>query len=835
MIQSQMLSCGLKKRCRLDPMKFPYIPYLWLCICVCVCVQIAAHEERHADIEEKVKTLQSQLGNSYVDLDEQDIPDLTEEQRQSADRELDTRFPTHKEDGTTRFIGADGFSGLSTALPHRHKRNLDEIYNDDGNSGVCHILDQSVLDDDENKLNSFDRVEVFTDDSDAEKVKRQRISRRDSGKAKAKSDHKEDEDIPDIQFASGAFNMEIGRCDASLSMRLMSHQKEAIQFAENCLQKDHGLVIAHTMGLGKTYGMLTLMDIIASNNPSSRFLVTTPTTIALNWQAEYDKWGNFPNLKLIPFSPSVDALKGLLRFWKDGGMLIVTLDTLRLISTNHSALWEQLITADVVVADEAHRFKNQQTQLYNAMAAFQTPYRIALTGTPVQNNLQELFGLLEWVAPGKIANDQKQFKKLYADDIEKGRELFANRKEITLGKRRTFMLRKKLDTFVHRRDDAKLNELLPEKKEFCLQIPGTSPDDKDMNYLRLLSETFKLNLNAKVDFVKRLTTILLRNKHALLIFSHRIDMLNAIATSLKEMKMYAFRVMTGETSYDDRQNMVNAFQEGKLEILLMTTKTGGFGINLTRASRVIIVDLSLNPANDEQAVRRAWRVGQQHVVHIYRIMAATTVEESTYRNQCNKTSLFYSIVDERETQLDSKLASIVGYKAGTLPILLPSAWDDNALIEMNSSFSFAVSKHSFSEDDEDNITTEEKEAAVHDINKILCTLPRTMTINERTQQIPHIQCEFEGTLLEPFPPVIGIDDNFVTIDRPIPPYPHYKLEYKQLDVDEVFKGVPVDPKKTQCLSKSIFNKGGRYVFRVKGSIDGVTYSPTSKESGVVTV
>lgn len=807
-------------------------------------MQIAAHEEQHAQMEVRVKTLQSQLGSSYVDMEEQDIPELTEEQRQNAERELNKRFPMQKEDGTTRFVGADGFTGLSKALPHRRKRDLEEIYNDDGNSGVCHILDQSVLDDDDNKqvIKSFDMVEVFTDESDAEKVKRQRITRRGkrSGKAKAKPDHEEeeeDEDTPDMQFTSGAFNMDIGRCDASLSMRLMSHQKEAIQFGEKCLKKDHGMVVAHSMGLGKTYGMLTLMDIIASLNPFSRFLVTTPTTLALNWQAEYDKWGNFPNLKLIPFSPSVDALKGLLRFWKDGGMLIVTLDTLRLISTTHSALWEQLITADIVVADEAHRFKNQQTQLFSAMTAFKTPYRIALTGTPVQNNLQELFGLLEWVAPGKVATDQKQFKKLYADDIEKGRELSATRKEINLGKRRTFMLRKKLDAYVHRRDDSKLNELLPEKKEFCLQIPGTSPDDKDMNYLRLLSETFKLNLNVKVDFIKQFIAILLRDKHAVLIFSHRIDMLNAIATTLKELKMDTFSLMSGETSYDDRQSMVNAFQEGKLDVLLMTTKTGGFGINLTRATRVIIADLSLNPANDEQAVRRAWRVGQQNVVHIYRIMAATTVEESTYRNQCNKTSLFYSIVDERETQLDSKLASIVDDKTGGLPILLPSAWDDSALLEMNksSSTSFVVSKHSFSDDDEDNITTEEKEAAVHDVNKILCTLPRTMEINGQTHTIPHNQCELEGTLLEPFPPVISIDDGFVTIDRPIPPYPHYKLEFKQLDVGADFKGVPVDPKKTQCLSKSMFNKGGRYVFRVKGSIDGVTFSPTSKESGVITV
>jgi superfamily II DNA or RNA helicase len=423
-----------------------------------------------------------------------------------------------------------------------------------------------------------------------------------------------------------------------------------------------GGILADDMGLGKTLQSLALICHVKEADPAAPpFLVVAPTSVVSNWAAESARFA--PGLSVVVISDTLRRRGQDLDEVIAGADVVVTSYTLlRLdIDAYSEARWSGLIL------DEAQYTKNHQSKIYQCVRRLPAPVKFAITGTPMENNLMELWSLLSITAPGLFPNPNR-FLEYYAKPIEKqgDAELLAQ-------------LRRRIKPLVKRRTKEQVAADLPAKQEQVLEVELHPKHRKlyqthlqrerqkvlglidDMNrnrftILRSLTLLRQLSLHAglvdeslanlpcaKLDALFEQLHDVIDGGHRALVFSQFTGFLTQVRARLDAAGI-PYCYLDGKTR--NRSAVLARFKDGAVPVFLISLKAGGFGLNLTEADYCFLLDPWWNPATEAQAVDRTHRIGQTRNVMVYRLIAKDTIEEKVMALKARKAELFASVMDD---------------------------------------------------------------------------------------------------------------------------------------------------------------------------------------------
>jgi superfamily II DNA or RNA helicase len=422
-----------------------------------------------------------------------------------------------------------------------------------------------------------------------------------------------------------------------------------------------GGILADDMGLGKTLQALALFAHVRQQALSDRpFLVIAPTSVVFNWTTETERFT--PALKVAAITETRARRGEGLDAAIAGADIVVTSYTLfRLEYADYEAVeWAGM------VLDEAQFVKNHQSQAYQCAKKLSSPFKLAITGTPMENNLMELWSLLSITAPGLFANPA-QFTEYYRTPIEKDHntELLAQ-------------LRQRVKPLMLRRTKEQVASDLPDKQEQVIELE-LNPKHRKVYQTHLQRERQKVlgllgdlqknrfeifrsltllrqaSLDAalidpkyaavpstKLDAMMEQVTDIVSEGHRTLIFSQFTRFLTSARNRL-EAAGVEYCYLDGSTR--DRSAVLKEFKAGSAPVFLISLKAGGFGLNLTEADYCILLDPWWNPATEAQAVDRVHRIGQTRKVMVYRLVARDTIEEKVMALKATKAALFDSVMD----------------------------------------------------------------------------------------------------------------------------------------------------------------------------------------------
>ncbi|GAD91946.1 SNF2 family helicase/ATPase, putative [Paecilomyces variotii No. 5] len=571
----------------------------------------------------------------------------------------------------------------------------------------------------------------------------------------------------DPSLMAVTFETPIVYLDPHIGRRIKPHQLRGVQFMWRELiqdEKHQGCLLAHTMGLGKTMQVISLLVTIsaaaASTDPDirgqvpnrfhrSQTLILCPSSLIDNWYEEFLMWTPRTNWlgplrKITSASAFGERIHELSAWDEEGGILIMSYDIFRMWVHNketktrgrpleyedHMRIKEQLLDGpNIIVADEAHKMKNRTTDIAAAASEFRSKSRIALTGSPLANNLIDYYAMVDWIAPGYLG-DFIEFKANYVEPIEEGLYVDSTHAERRKSLKKLQVLKENLGPKIDRADISVLEGSLPPKVEFVITIPltalqkeaydmyvdsiragrsevgtaklwswlailslccnhpacfnnklltqsdnsrkqGPKSDDFDSGDLpgdespiqAGLPETMitsQRELFAKVEDIKApglshraeiLDQIIRESVRAgdkVLVFSHSLPTLDYIESMIK-LSGISYRRLDGHTPIVSRQAATKKFNQSgsDQQVYLISTRAGGLGLNIPGANRVVIFDFSFSPTWEEQAVGRAYRLGQQKPVYVYRFIAGGSFEEVMYNKAVFKTQLSFRVVDKR--------------------------------------------------------------------------------------------------------------------------------------------------------------------------------------------
>ncbi|EID13151.1 helicase [Mycobacterium xenopi RIVM700367] len=426
----------------------------------------------------------------------------------------------------------------------------------------------------------------------------------------------------------------------------------------------HGLggILADDMGLGKTVQSLALICHVRQQNQAmAPFLVVAPASVVANWAAEAARFA--PELSVVPILDTLRRAGVDLDELAAGADIVVTSYTLfRLDFDAHAArTWSGLIL------DEAQYVKNHHAKTYQCARRLPAPFKLAITGTPMENNLMELWSLLSITAPGLFPHPVK-FADYFAKPIEKtgDAELLA-------------LLRRRIKPLVKRRTKELVAAELPSKQEQILDIElpprhralydkrlarerqkvlGLLDDMqrnrftilKSLNVLRqmalhpgLVDPAHDTLASAKIDALAEQLRDVVGGDHRALVFSQFTRFLGRVRSRL-DAEGIGYCYLDGRTR--NRANVIRRFKDGDAPVFLISLKAGGFGVNLTEADYCFLLDPWWNPATEAQAIDRTHRIGQTRNVMVYRLIARDTIEDKVMALNARKAKLFASVIDD---------------------------------------------------------------------------------------------------------------------------------------------------------------------------------------------
>jgi superfamily II DNA or RNA helicase len=448
----------------------------------------------------------------------------------------------------------------------------------------------------------------------------------------------------------------------TLQAELRDYQREGFEWLARLAHWGVGACLADDMGLGKTIQSLALLLLRAPQGPA---LVVAPTSVCLNWASEAARFAPTLKVKLFGAGDRAEMIDGAGPF----DLVIASYGLLQLESERFTKQrWH------TIVLDEAQAIKNAATKRSQAVMALSGDFRMACTGTPLENHLGELWNLFRFINPGLLGS-LDQFNLRFAGPIERQQD-----RKAEVGARNR--LRRLIGPFILRRTKSQVLTELPARTEIVLEVDLSGEEtalyeslrrealDKlasidapaDKKSIQILAEIMKLrraccnpNLVApelKLDSSKLaafadLLAGLLENRHKVLVFSQFVDHLALIREHLDRHGI-AYQYLDGSTPPAARKARVDAFQAGEGDVFLISLKAGGVGINLTAADYVVHMDPWWNPAVEDQASDRAHRMGQQRPVTIYRLVARHTIEEGIVDLHAHKRELADSLLDGSE-------------------------------------------------------------------------------------------------------------------------------------------------------------------------------------------
>ncbi|MGF0169224.1 SNF2-related protein [Streptomyces sp. Marseille-Q5077] len=451
-----------------------------------------------------------------------------------------------------------------------------------------------------------------------------------------------------------------------LRATLRDYQLRGLAWLDLMTSLGLGGCLADDMGLGKTITVIALHLKRARTAPT---LVVCPASLLGNWQREITRFA--PGVPVRRFHGPERTLEDM-----DGGFVLTTYGTMRSAATT---LAQQ--TWGMVVADEAQHVKNPYSATAKALRTIPTPARVALTGTPVENNLSELWALLDWTTPG-LLGPLKSFRARHARAVENGEDEEAVDRLARLV--RPFLLRRK-------KSDPGIVPELPPKTETDHPVPLTREQaalyeavvresmyvietaegmarkglvlklltslkqicDHPALYLKEAEAATGDRLAArsgKLTLLDELLDTLLAEDGSALVFTQYVGMARLIASHLAA-RAVPVDLLHGGTPVPDRERMVDRFQSGETPVLVLSLKAAGTGLNLTRAGHVVHFDRWWNPAVEEQATDRAYRIGQTQPVQVHRLITEGTVEDRIAEMLESKRALADAILGTGESAL----------------------------------------------------------------------------------------------------------------------------------------------------------------------------------------
>ncbi|MGW7169178.1 DEAD/DEAH box helicase [Streptomyces sp. NPDC054884] len=465
---------------------------------------------------------------------------------------------------------------------------------------------------------------------------------------------------------------------AGLRAVLRDYQLRGLAWLDLMTSLGLGGCLADDMGLGKTITVIALHLKRARTEPT---LVVCPASLLGNWQREIERFA--PGVPVRRFHGPDRSLAGL-----SGGFVLTTYGTMRSAApTLAGQPW------GMVVADEAQHVKNPYSATAKALRTIATPARVALTGTPVENNLSELWALLDWTTPG-LLGPLKSFRARHARAVENGEDDQAVERLARLV--RPFLLRRK-------KSDPGIVPELPPKTETDHPVPLTREQaalyeavvresllaietadgiarrglvlkllgalkqicDHPALYLKEAGASVGDALAArsgKLALLDELLDTLLAEDGSALVFTQYVGMARLITAHLTA-RAVPVDLLHGGTPVPERERMVDRFQSGATPVLVLSLKAAGTGLNLTRAGHVVHFDRWWNPAVEEQATDRAYRIGQTQPVQVHRLITEGTVEDRIAEMLQVKRALADAILGSGESALteltDRELTDLV--------------------------------------------------------------------------------------------------------------------------------------------------------------------------------
>ena len=427
----------------------------------------------------------------------------------------------------------------------------------------------------------------------------------------------------------------------TLNATLRDYQKEGFEWMARLTSWGAGACLADDMGLGKTVQTIALLLHRAEQGPS---LVVAPKSLVLNWENELKKFA--PSLRAININKEKNK-KMLVEGAREGDVVITTYGVL---VTQKDTLTRK--NWNVICLDEAHSIKNRMTRTSRSAMALKGDAKVILTGTPLQNHLGEMWNLFQFINPGMLGPWQqfvdKYIKSPWDEMIQK--EL----KDRTL----PFILRRTKEEVLDDLPEKISYEQMVELSDEELQIYEKIRKDVELKFkkrktkaereaaksldlsffqeltkLRLLANSVSLVYpewkpeSSKVAALRDiLTSLSSRTDNRVLIFSQFTSFLSQIGAMMKDAG-FEYLYLDGQTPLDERQRLVDRFQDGESQFFLISLKAGGLGLNLTAANYVILMDPWWNPSIEDQATDRAHRIGQERNVTVIRLVSANTIEE----------------------------------------------------------------------------------------------------------------------------------------------------------------------------------------------------------------
>jgi superfamily II DNA or RNA helicase len=435
----------------------------------------------------------------------------------------------------------------------------------------------------------------------------------------------------------------VPKLPANLQASLRPYQEEGFEWAMRLSHAGLGACLADDMGLGKTLQALAVLLARAGQGPA---LVVAPTSLVGNWRAEARRFAPSLQVQVYAEGGPPGEREKLIDAARPNTLLLVSYPLLQIDGEAFAKReWGTL------VLDEAQAIKNAATKRSQAVFALKAGFRMALSGTPVENRLGELWSIMRACNPGLLGSASR-FAERFAGPIERQRDKPAQKQ-----------LRRLIAPFVLRRTKAQVLDDLPPRTELVLRVQpddteaahyealrrdaliaaersmeGDAPGQAHLNVLagltrlrraacdpRLVSPHIS-GRGAKVQAFAELATELVANGHKALVFSQFVDFLSLLREPLDAAGI-TYQYLDGSTPASERMKRVDAFQAGEGELFLISLKAGGFGLNLTVADYVVIADPWWNPAAEDQASGRAHRIGQQRPVTVYRLVNQGTLEE----------------------------------------------------------------------------------------------------------------------------------------------------------------------------------------------------------------
>ncbi|MFF5480336.1 SNF2-related protein [Streptomyces sp. NPDC012935] len=471
---------------------------------------------------------------------------------------------------------------------------------------------------------------------------------------------------------------------AALAATLRDYQRRGLSWLARMTSLGLGCCLADDMGLGKTITLIALhLHRQSDTSSAGPTLVVCPTSLMGNWQREIEKFA--PGTRVRRFHGSRRDLNAL----ADGEFVLTTYGTMRLDARRLAGVpW------GMVVADEAQHVKNPYSATARELRSIGARARVALTGTPVENNLSELWAILDWTTPGLLGR-LGTFRMRYGQAVEGGQDPAAAERLARLV--RPFLLRR-------RKSDPGIAPELPPKtetdravfltteqtglyeavvRETLAEISGADSMARRGLIVKLLTGLKQIcnhpaqflkeerpriaGRSGKLELLDELLDTILSEGASVLVFTQYVRMGRLIEQHLAARGMPS-QFLHGGTPVAEREALVRRFQEGEVPVFLLSLKAAGTGLNLTRAEHVVHYDRWWNPAVEAQATDRAYRIGQTRPVQVHRLIAEGTIEDRIADMLSRKRKLADAVLGAGEAALteltDAELADLVELRGG---------------------------------------------------------------------------------------------------------------------------------------------------------------------------